>query len=152
MSELRHVLLKLGKSWPAGLGSGLALVLLLMLVKSGATQVGSASQQGPFSQPMGRRVGGVLDDTGNGDPVEPARRMRALNVMRQKALVSDTDKLLKLANELNAEISANPESLTTDQMRKLAAIEKLARSVKEKMSTPVTSTPVYQPPPVPMMQ
>jgi len=60
--------------------------------------------------------------------------------------------LLKLANELNAEISANPEALTPDQLRKLATIEKLAHSVKEKMSTPVAGNPMYQPPTPPMMR
>jgi hypothetical protein len=97
-------------------------------------------------------VGGGLDDIGNSDPAEAERRIKALNGMRQKALVSDTDKLLKLANELNAEISANPDSLTADQMRKLATIEKLARSVKEKMSTPVSGSQMSQPPPAPMMR
>jgi hypothetical protein len=93
---------------------------------------------GPFSQPIGQRVGGGLDDMREGDPAESERRLRALNILRQKALVSDTKKLLQLANELNAEIGgADSESLTADQLRKLAAIEKLAHSVKEKMSTSV---------------
>jgi hypothetical protein len=159
MSELRHVPQKFLKTCPAGLRARLmlgsmlvlSLGLALVLVKAGAAQMGSTGQHGPFSQPTGQRVGGGLDDVESGDPTEAARRMRALNTMRQKALVSDTDKLLKLANELNAEISANPEALTPEQLRKLATIEKLAHSVKEKMSTPVSGNPVYQPPPPPPM-
>jgi hypothetical protein len=37
-------------------------------------------------------------------------------------------------------------------LRKFATIEKLARSVKEKMSTPVGGLPAYQQPPPPMMR
>ena len=60
--------------------------------------------------------------------------MRQLNEAQHKAMVSDTDKLLKLVTEFNAEIgSTNPESLTPEQLRKVAEIEKLAHSVKEKM-------------------
>jgi hypothetical protein len=69
------------------------------------------------------------------DPVAGEKRLRALNAERQKSLVSDTNKLLKLAQELEAEIgSENPGSLNPAQLHKIAEIEKLARSVKEKMS------------------
>jgi len=64
--------------------------------------------------------------------------LRALNAERHKSIVSDTNKLLKLARELEDEVSrTNPGSLTPDQLRKVAEIEKLARGVKDKMSTPV---------------
>jgi len=66
------------------------------------------------------------------------RRMRQLNVERQKALVSDTDNLLKLTTQLNAEVAKDrSSSLTPEQVRMLAKIEKLAKSVREKMSDPV---------------
>ena len=72
--------------------------------------------------------------------------MRALNAERQKLLVADTDRLLKLAAELDAEVSRDhPDSLTVDQLRRLAEIEKLARSVKEKMSTSVRGIPAFAP-------
>lgn len=68
------------------------------------------------------------------DPAGTERRLRALNAERQKAMVSDVDKLLKLAHELDAEIAENKsDGLTSDEMHKLATIEKLARSVKQKM-------------------
>jgi len=63
------------------------------------------------------------------------QRMRMLNAERQKALVSDTEKLLKLARELNDEVAARDSSgLTGEQLHKLDEIGKLARSVKAKMS------------------
>jgi hypothetical protein len=80
-------------------------------------------------------------------PVEEAKRLRALNALRQKSLVEDTNKLLKLAAELNAEVSSeHPDELTPEQLHKLAEIEKLAHSVKDKMSTPVWGIPVFPPP------
>lgn len=71
-----------------------------------------------------------------------ARRMRAMNIERQKSMVSDADKLLKLARELNGEIeNSNPSALTPVQLRKISDIEKLARNVKQKMSVSFTDGP-----------
>ena len=54
---------------------------------------------------------------GTVDPIETEKRLRALNAERQKSMVSDTNKLLKLASELNAEINReNPDSLTPAQL------------------------------------
>lgn len=72
------------------------------------------------------------------DQVQEQHRLKALNAARQKSMVSDTDKLLRLVNELNEEIArTNADTLTAAQLRKLTEIEKLARNVKDKMSTPV---------------
>ena len=69
------------------------------------------------------------------------RRIRELNVERQKEMVADTDKLLKLTAELNTDIAqTHNTSFTPDQLRMLARIEKLAKSVKDKMSNPVQGT------------
>ena len=70
------------------------------------------------------------------------KRINALNAQRQKALVADTQRLVKLASELNAEINSSHQAqLTPDQLRTIAEIEKLAHSVKQKMSTPVAPPP-----------
>jgi hypothetical protein len=51
--------------------------------------------------------------------------------------------------ELNADIArTSPEALSPDQLRRMAEIEKLARSVREKMSMSVRGTPPFMPPPV----
>ena len=63
------------------------------------------------------------------------KRLRALNTERQKQMVADAAKLLKLAKELNEEVAAsNSNTLTSEQVRKVAEIEKLARSVKQRMT------------------
>jgi hypothetical protein len=126
--------------------------MALLTAKTAHAQVGVPGPQSPFPQPIGPRVGGGIDDRSDLDLPDTARRVRALNDMRQKQIVSDTNKLLKLANELDAEIhKENSDSLTPEQLRKLATIEKLARNVKEHMSTPVTGLPDYQQPTVPLL-
>lgn len=75
-------------------------------------------------------------------------RLRALNLERQKQLVADTNKLLKLVKELNEEIaSENTGNLSGDQLRKVAEIEKLARSVKERMVEGLMRPTPEAPPP-----
>ncbi len=77
----------------------------------------------------------------SGDTAFQERRMRQLNALQHKAMVSDTDRLLSLVKELNAEISNSTEgSLTAEQLRKVAEIEKLAHGVKDKMR--ITVQPV----------
>jgi len=68
-------------------------------------------------------------------------------------MVSDTEKLLKLAQELNAEIGSDDHSaLTPIQVRKAADIEKLAHSVKQKMSTSFMAGPEFRGPLISPMQ
>ena len=69
------------------------------------------------------------------NPMMAAKRLHALNIERQKQMVADANKLLKLAKELNDEVAAsNPDTLTPKQLKKIAEIEKLARHVKERMA------------------
>jgi hypothetical protein len=110
--------------------------------------------QGPFPQFPSANNGksshsypnsaGPFDTESAPDP----KRLRLLNVERQKSIVSDTEKLLKLARELNDEVAGSDSSLMTDaQLRKVAEIGKLARSVKEKMSYSVGPYPAVNKPP-----
>ncbi len=86
------------------------------------------------------------------DPIAAERQFKALNIERQRDMVSDTNKLLTLAKELNEGLAANSSStLTDEQLRKIAQIEKLAHSVKEKMAdgTPQLSPAMQMPVPFP---
>jgi len=134
--------------FPPPLGMALALTLAggaYFAVAAHAGQMGQSSQMGQqpvVSDRMGQRQ--PMAQNAEGEPPDPVfqeRRMRALNTERQKEMVSDTDKLLKLTTELNAEIAhANSGELTPDEFHKLEKIEKLAKSVKEKMCNPVQTT------------
>jgi hypothetical protein len=76
------------------------------------------------------------------DPLLMERRIRALNTERQKLMVADTNKLFRLAKELNQEIATeNTGAWTPDQLRKIAEIEKLAHNVRERMATGVSEAP-----------
>jgi len=87
---------------------------------------------------------------GESDPIEEQRRLRLLNAERQKEMVSDANKLLKLAAALDAEVETErADSLTPAQIRTLNQIEKLAREVKLKMAQPIGGGPVFQQPPLP---
>jgi hypothetical protein len=59
------------------------------------------------------------------------------NLERQAALRKDTEKLLKLAEELKTSVDKSSDSvLSLDVVRKAEQIEKLAHSVKDKMRGP----------------
>jgi nitric oxide reductase activation protein len=62
------------------------------------------------------------------------RMEKARNVDRQKHLVQDTDKLLALAKELKEEVDkSDKNTLSVDVVKKAGEIEKLAKSVKDRM-------------------
>jgi hypothetical protein len=57
-----------------------------------------------------------------------------LNAARQKEMVSDAEKLVQLAGELDAEVRAAANSpISAEQLTKIGRIQKLAHSVKDKM-------------------
>lgn len=72
-------------------------------------------------------------------PDEAQRKMRAdqekkLNQQRQAELKRDTDKLLLLATQLKQAVDkSNENTLSLDVIKKAGEIEKLAKSVREKM-------------------
>ncbi|MGH9650970.1 MAG: hypothetical protein ACRD3I_10930 [Terriglobales bacterium] len=62
------------------------------------------------------------------------RRLKALNKERFKDLKRDTDKLLELATELKTHVDkADENMLSLEVLKKTEQIEKLAKSVREKM-------------------
>ena len=98
----------------------------------------SFEQQWQGGQHYPDSTGQYGDDSNSPDK----KRMRMLNAERQKALISDTEKLLKLAKELNDEVTESDSASMSDaQLRKVAEIGKLAHSVKEKMSYSVGGFP-----------
>ena len=92
-----------------------------------------AALAGPLQQ---QRVPGIEQK-----PPEDEERARVERGMAKKAsqerqadLKRDTDKLLKLATELKQYVDKSNENvLSLDVLKRAEAIEKLARSVKEKM-------------------
>jgi hypothetical protein len=127
------------------------LLLALFLVVSCALARAQSDQNtgtGQLSSHPLQSANGRFDPTPNmdeGDPVAQQRQLRQLNAALNKSMVSDTNKLLKLVTDLNAELSStNPDALTPDQLKKVAAIEKLARNVKDAMKTSLQGTPTLK--------
>ena len=114
------------------LGSRYVLALALFLVLPLAAQ--SPVLPGPESRGhFGKQQSQSDSDTGFDGRIE-AKRITQLNLMRQRALVSDANKLLRLAQELNDDANAAMAMSPGDRMRKAAEIEHLAKEVKEKMT------------------
>jgi hypothetical protein len=138
-------------AWRLGLRSALGLVFLL-----GIPLAGQVSFQQSPSINNGRVGQNYPEPNGMGQDANSPdqKRVRLLNAERQKALVSDTEKLLKLAKELNDEVAVSESGTMSDeQLRKVAEIGKLAKSVKDKMSYtlggfPGFGTPLTVQPPI----
>jgi hypothetical protein len=85
-----------------------------------------------------------LDEGFDEDPAMAARQLRSLSIERQRSMASDTEKLLKLAQEVKSEVDkSNSDPLTPVELRKIGEIEKLARDVRQKMSISYVGNPVY---------
>ncbi|WP_263409368.1 hypothetical protein [Terriglobus tenax] len=105
----------------------------------------AAQQRNPTTGVPGTSTGrpnGMPDVTMGGpddrQPVFDARmenqRARMRNDDRQKKIVEDTEKLLSLASQLKEEVDkSDKNTLSITVIKKAEEIEKLAKSVKERM-------------------
>ena len=110
--------------------SSIAVVLLL------AALAGSSGARAQIdAQPVsGRPAAGGHDAQETDSPKFTPRMLARVNDERQKELVADTAKLLALAQQLQAEVDkSNKDQLSVSVVKKAEEIEKLARSVKDKM-------------------
>jgi hypothetical protein len=98
----------------------------------GSGRGGGASA--PPLGPTGITVPPVAGPDAGLSPQMEADQAKMRSVDRQKQLVTDTQKLVALANELKTDVDkSNKDMLSLDVIRKADEIEKLAHSVKEKM-------------------
>lgn len=112
----------------AGLKMG-ALVMVLA-ASSLTAQEGTVKTTAPAVPPS---VTHGMGDNGI-DPAVQERLDRGRQNERQRRLMADTDRLLALATELKAEMDKTTKNtLSLDVIKKAEEIEKLARSVKERM-------------------
>lgn len=111
-------------------------LVLVMTVWPVAPKAGASQVQSPPNN-----VQGITPPYGPpDDPNDPMVRQRqekqalARNTQRQEQLVRDTDRLLALAKDLKEQVDrSNKNTLSIDVVKRAAEIEKLARSVKDRM-------------------
>lgn len=118
-------------------GSRRALALAMFLVIPVAAQSPGMGPGYPGQQSghIGQRQQQDSDSSPGLDVRIEAKRIATLNLIRQKSMVSDADRLLRLAQELNNDANADTSTLTpAERLRKAAEIEHLAKGVKEKMT------------------
>jgi len=122
-----------------------AIPLLLQAVAAPAQNQASGSAEAPRRS---LHPDTSLDSQADGaDPLLEQRRLRMLNIARQKSMVEDTNKLLKLVTEFNGDVARNSsDALTVAQLHKLNDIEKLARRIREKMTIPIQTIPPVEEP------
>ena len=85
------------------------------------------------------------------DPAEQQRELQALNAERHKSMTSNAKKMVEIAQALDDEVSKkNPDSLTPDELSKVAQIQKLARNIKSAMSSTARNPSVIPTAPAPI--
>ena len=107
-----------------------SLTAFILLLALGA--FAQSRRQSPFPPDPTRP-----DETRPVDPTEAKmerERVKKMNEQRQDQLKHDTDELLKLATQLKEQVDkTNEHLLSLDVVKKAEQIEKLAKSVKDKM-------------------
>jgi hypothetical protein len=128
------------------------LVGSFALAMAAPVTVAQMQQQMPGSSPMGMPGGTSAGRGGKTQPTQPQLppviapdagptdgklehdQAKLRNIDRQKQIVADTQKLVELTNQLNEAVEkSNKDTLSLDVIRKADEIEKLAKSVREKM-------------------
>ncbi len=112
------------------------VLVLLLLVLSGAPALYAQAQE-----PSSQAVVAQLPRTPPGEEAEDEARRKLEHDQQKKAneerfrkLKEDTDKLVQLSNELKEYVGkANEHTLSLDVIKKAEEIERLAKSVKDKM-------------------
>ncbi len=111
------------------------VVVAVALVWGAAAEAQSPGQPYPYPGAPPPRPGqvGPLDLPRASGPILESQAA-ARNLERQRRLVADTQRLLQLAIELKSEVDkTNQNILSVDVVKKAEEIERLAKSVKERM-------------------
>jgi hypothetical protein len=123
-----------------------ALMLGVMSLFTAASSGQTTATPTNNGSQIGRRIPPPRDieqmplDSMGPAPVFYEKRMKMLNAAQHQSMIADTDRLLKLVADLNAQINTNnSNTLTPEQLRMVAEIEKLAHSVRDKMRMSVRS-------------
>ncbi|HKO17342.1 MAG TPA: hypothetical protein VJU82_00495 [Acidobacteriaceae bacterium] len=105
-----------------------------MGMPGGASSSGRNSSRGQQMPQQPLPPSPITPDAGPTEGKMEHDQAKLRNIDRQKQIVADTQKLVELANELQSDVQkSNKDTLSLDVIRKADEIEKLAKSVREKM-------------------
>lgn len=122
----------------AGIGLTVIAGMLMMpeaALSRGQMQTGSHQTGDASASAAGRKSPlGSADAMDNVPSPFPDNNKQKRNDERQRRLVNDTQRLLTLTTQLKEEVaSSGAEKMTPEMQKQMEEIEKLARSVKDKM-------------------
>ena len=101
----------------------------------GPALCGSAQVRNPPPLPGAGQQGGSPEDVWQEQ--QRIEMLKKANLQRQQEIKKDTEKLLELATELKQSVDkSNENTLSLDVIKKAEEIEKLAKTVKDKMKGP----------------
>lgn len=114
-------------------GVGIAFCLLMAWLLLGcAYSIAQIARPSPSMPPPIGGEGREAEDNVHREMMEKLEKRR--NDARQEQLIKDTNKLLALATELKSQVDqTNKNVLSVNVVKKAEEIEKLAKSVKERM-------------------
>lgn len=119
---------------------GLVAVLTCGARSLHAQQASQLDPKRPYPVPEANRLPDANDQMKLHEQQNKKQNFEAANAERKKQIADDSNRLLKLATDLKAEVDkTNKDTLSLSVIRKADEIEKLARNVKEKMKLSVAS-------------
>ncbi|HTV83077.1 MAG TPA: hypothetical protein VME18_10535 [Acidobacteriaceae bacterium] len=109
--------------------------LWIVLLTGVFAAIPAHAQQAPAPMPPQQQLPTPLGPQPNTSQQRMLRQMaRERNLDRQKQIVADADKLLALARQLKSEVDkSNKDQLSLSVVDTAGQIEKLAKTVKERM-------------------
>ena len=112
----------------------LSLLMTAAVAQQGGNNTGNPRGARPTPTMPDVTMGAPDDRPGTFDATMENQRAKMRNEDRQKRLVEDTQKLLTLANQLKEEVDkSSKDTMSITVIKKAEEIEKLAKSVKERM-------------------
>lgn len=116
--------------WPVARSLGAASVLCAVL--AWCPSIAPAQVAQPIPPPLVPHSSATHEDSALHKMTERMAKQR--NIERQKKIVADTQRLLAMAQKLNDEVThSNKNELSIAVVKQAGEIEKLAKSIKEKM-------------------
>lgn len=116
-------------------GGTVLAVLALTVVVAQARGQNMPSPTTPMPSPAKTPYSAISNAT-PGQITQEEQMRQARNVMRQKKLVEEVEKLQQLTNELHADVAkTDKDTLSMDVVRKSEQVEKLAKSIHGLMTS-----------------